>query len=70
MVIEGEIKPGDDVEFHNDEDHRAHDFHDHPPDVDCYNEKEFYRYWKVQEKNLVKSDVGIGVGIGIGIGVM
>ena len=44
MVIEGEIQPGDDVEFHKDEDHHAHDFHDHPPDVDCcYNEKEFER---------------------------
>ena len=39
MVIEGEIKPGDDVKFHNDDDHRAHDFHVHPPDV----EKEFDR---------------------------
>ena len=44
MVIEGEIQPGDDVKFHNDDDHLAHDFHDHPPDVDCYyNEKEFDR---------------------------
>ena len=39
VVIEGEIKPGDDVKFHNDDDHRAHDFHVHPPDV----EKEFDR---------------------------